>query len=73
MATLAASVTLALGTVPAAAHDSASYEDVSPDAYYPQAVKALAQDGVFTGTGCEEGFCPGESLDRATMAVWTVR
>ena len=29
--------------------------------------------GVFAGTECDEGFCPKEVLDRATMAVWTVR
>ena len=73
LATLAASVTLALGAVPAAADDSAPYGDTSPDAFYYEAVEALARDGVFAGTGCEEGFCPGEPLDRATMAVWTVR
>ena len=73
LATLAASVTLALGAVPAAADDSAPYGDTSPDAFYYEAVEALARDGVFAGTGCQEGFCPGEPLDRATMAVWTVR
>ena len=34
---------------------------------------ALAQAGVFAGTLCGEAFCPNEPIDRATMAVWTVR
>ena len=37
------------------------------------AIDALNAQGVFAGTGCTEGFCPGRPLDRATMAVWTVR
>ena len=28
---------------------------------------------MFDGTGCEAGFCPGEAIDRKTMAVWVVR
>ena len=35
---------------------------------------ALAGNGVFVGTECAEGMlCPGEPIDRKTMAVWTVR
>ena len=41
--------------------------------YYAESVSTLAADGVFVGTECEEGFCPQEELDRAAMAVWTVR
>ena len=37
------------------------------------AIDALNAQGVFAGTGCAEGFCPDKPLDRATMAVWTVR
>ena len=45
-----------------------------PDgAYFSVPVSALAERGVFVGTECEEGFCPGEAIDRKTMAVWTVR
>ena len=33
----------------------------------------LATQGVFEGTLCGLGFCPGEPIDRKTMAVWTVR
>ena len=43
------------------------------DAYYSEAVRRLAADGVFEGTECDEGFCPADAIDRATMAVWTVR
>ena len=59
---------------PAGAQDAGGpYPDTSPDAYYAQAVGVLAQDGLFAETECEAGFCPDESLDRATMAVWAVR
>ena len=57
----------------AAAQDSGPYPDASADAFYAQAVEALYENGVFSGTGCDEGFCPDDALDRATMAVWTVR
>ena len=56
-----------------AAAQTAPYADVPSDAYYAGFVNALAADGVFVGTECDEGFCPGEAIDRATMAVWTVR
>ena len=58
---------------PAGAQDSAPYPDTIPDSFYSEAVEALSQDGVFAGTECDEGFCPDDPLDRATMAVWTVR
>ena len=70
---VAAAVSVAVAAVPAAAQDGLSYSDVASDAYYAVAVGALAGDGVFVGTECAQGFCPGESIDRATMAVWTVR
>ena len=28
---------------------------------------------MFSGTECDNGFCPDDPIDRATMAVWTVR
>ena len=49
------------------------FADVPEDAYYAQAVQSLADDGVFTGTECSDGFCPGEAVDRRTIAVWLVR
>ena len=56
-----------------AAQSSWPYPDTSDDEYYAQAVRALSQAGVFAGTECADGFCPAEPIDRATMAVWTVR
>ena len=67
---------LALAAPPvglAGAQESEPYPDTSPDAYYSEAVEALAQDGVFIETDCDEGFCPDEPIRRGTMAVWTVR
>ena len=43
------------------------------DAYYAVPVTVLAKAGVFAGTECDDGFCPGEPMDRQTMAVWMVR
>ena len=57
----------------AVAQESAPYSDVPAGAFYAEAVATLASGGVFAGTECDEGFCPEEELDRATMAVWTVR
>ncbi|MYG99140.1 MAG: PDZ domain-containing protein [Acidimicrobiaceae bacterium] len=38
------------------------------------AVKALTEDGVFTGTECAPGlFCPDDPIARWVMAVWLVR
>ena len=37
-------------------------------------VDALAADGVFSGTECEDGrFCPSKPIKRWTAAVWLVR
>ena len=47
--------------------------DVRPDAYYWEAVTALAERGVFAGTERGDGSCPDAPIDRQTMAVWTVR
>ncbi len=57
----------------AAAQTGTAFEDVADGSYYAEPVAALAGDGVFSGTLCEEGFCPGEAIDRKTMAVWVVR
>ena len=49
---------------------------VSDDAGVHQpSVDALEEhySGVFDGTGCETGLCPGEPLTRWEMAVWLVR
>ena len=62
-----------LAAAPAVAQTGV-FDDVVDDAYYSVPVAALAEDGVFARTECGDGgFCPSESLDRQTMAVWTVR
>jgi hypothetical protein len=66
-------VLVALVAVPAVAQDVEPYADFDSGAYWAVPVTELAQAGVFAGTECEEGFCPDGILDRATMAVWTVR
>ena len=78
---LAAALVAALGVsvvaVPVAAQEagagSGGFGDVASDAYYADAVEALAGDGVFAGTECAEGLCGGADIDRKTMAVWVVR
>ena len=49
------------------------FADVPVDAYYHEPVQSLAAMGVFEGTECEEGFCPGQPLLRREMAVWLIR
>ena len=49
------------------------FGEVAEDSYFSTPVAELAAAGVFAGTECDEGFCPNEPIDRATMAVWTVR
>ena len=67
---LAASV---LGVSSPAAAQTEPFTDTSPDAYYSEAVDALADGGIFDGTECDEGFCPGQPLLRREMAVWLIR
>ena len=66
-------VSIVVAAVPAAAQDDATLADVPSDAYFTLPVKALASAGIFASTGCDDGFCPGEPIDRATMSVWMVR
>ena len=72
-ALVAASMALAVPAPLAAGQDAGPFPDTPADAFYTPAVEALDHRGVFAGTLCDEGFCPDEPLDRATMAVWTVR
>ena len=59
---------------PPAAAQTQPFTDTSSDSYYSEAVAALADSGIFDGTECAEGMlCPEASIDRKTMAVWTVR
>ena len=70
---LAASA-LAVSAPAAAQTQTPPFSDTSEDAFYSEAVGALADGGVFDGTECAEAMlCPGESIDRKTMAVWIVR
>ena len=72
-ALVAASLALAASTPLAAGQEAGPYPDTPAGAFYTAAIEALDQNGVFAGTLCDEGFCPDDPLDRATMAVWTVR
>lgn len=73
VALVAASMTLAVQVPMAEAQDAGPFPDTPAGAFYTPAVEALHQNGVFDGTLCDDGFCPGVPIDRATMAVWTVR
>ena len=50
-----------------------TYPDTPTGTYYAEPVAQLAEQGVFTGTLCESGFCPDDAIDRKTMAVCVVR
>ena len=57
-----------------AAANTVSFSDVPEDDYFSEPVTALTGWGVFSGTECGQNvFCPSESIDRMTMAVWLVR
>lgn len=73
VATVAVVASVILVSAPAAAQDGSTLADVPSDAYFAAPVGALAAANIFTGTECDEGLCPGEPIDRATVAVWVVR
>ena len=65
------------GVLPAFAQ-AGGFGDVAVGAYYSAPVQELAGLGVLTGCEGSAGFddsrfCPGEPMDRKTMAVWVVR
>ena len=67
----------AAGVLPAFAQEG-GFGDVAVGAYYSAPVQELAGLGVLTGCEGSAGFddsrfCPGEPMDRKTMAVWVVR
>ena len=70
---VAAAVTAWAAVAAAAAAQPGGFDDVAEDVYYSVPVAALAESGVFAGTECAQGFCPGDPIDRKTMAVWMVR
>ena len=61
-----------VSSVPVAAQPG-GFGDVAEGAFYSVPVSTLAEQGLFAGTGCDEGFCADDPLDRKTMAVWIVR
>ena len=71
---LAAALVMSLLVTSPAAAQAGVFRDAADDAYYSVPVAVLAQEGVFDDTECGyRGFCPSDSLDRQTMAVWIVR
>ena len=64
---------VAVATAAPAVAQSGGFGDVAEDAYFSVPVTALAELGIFAGTECAQGFCPGDPIDRKTMAVWMVR
>ena len=70
-------VLAAAGVLPAFAQ-AGGFGDVAVGSYYSAPVQELAALGVLTGCEGSAGFddsrfCPGEPMDRKTMAVWVVR
>ena len=60
-------------TVPATEVASGGYSDVAGSTH-EEHIGALAADGVLDRTECgDDLFCPGDALERWTMAVWIVR
>ena len=53
--------------------EGARFCDVPVDAYYAIPVADLDAASTFSGTLCDDGFCPWEPVDRKAMAVWIVR
>ena len=53
---------------------AADFSDLGEAGVHETDARRLAAEGIFDSTGCAEGlFCPGEPLERWTMAVWLVR
>ncbi len=50
------------------------FDDVTPEGVHTPNIAALAAQGWLEGTECaEERFCPDDSIERWTMAVWMIR
>ena len=50
------------------------FQDVAADGVHTPAIKALAAQGVFADTECDESrFCPDEPMQRWVMAIWMIR
>ena len=68
---IASAAAPATGQEPGEATDG--YGDVEPGSAHEANISDLADEGVFEGTECEDGFCPSAPIQRWTMAVWLVR
>ena len=73
LAAVAIGTALTVASAGLATAQAGGYGDVPEDAYFSVPVATLAEQGVFAGTECDEGFCPDDPIDRKTMAVWIVR
>ena len=73
IASFALAATLVSAGARAQSGPASPFDDVPTDAYYHEPVQHLAEMGVFEGTECEDGFCPGQPLLRREMAVWLIR
>ncbi len=49
------------------------FADVDGGSVHAEAIRSLADAGLFEGTLCDGGFCPGDGVERWVMAVWLVR
>ena len=50
------------------------FQDVAADGVHTPAIKALATQGVFADTECDQSrFCPHEPMQRWVMAIWMIR
>ncbi len=64
---------LLAAAAPPAAAQRGPFRDVAGGVHAP-AVEALDAKGIFDSTECgTRRFCPGDAIDRKTMAVWIVR
>ena len=73
LAAAAMAAVLVAGLPASAGAQQDRYGDVSAGVHKP-AIDALGERGLFEGTLCgHDTFCPGEPIERSTMAVWLIR
>lgn len=66
-------VVAATAPAPASTGAAGGFADVDEGDWHEPAISALAEMGLFEDTLCEDGFCPGDPMERWVMAVWLVR
>ena len=66
-------VVAATAPAPASTGAAGGFADVDEDSVHEPAISALAEMGLFEDTLCEDGFCPGDPMERWVMAVWLIR